>query len=55
VFIKIAKEIEENPEVVQSAPHNTPVRRLNEAQASRKPVLKYQFEDHNNNAQSATK
>ena len=55
VFIKIAKEIEENPEVVQSAPHNTPVKRLNEAQASRKPVLKYQFEDHNNNAQSATK
>ncbi|EKB54628.1 aminomethyl-transferring glycine dehydrogenase subunit GcvPB [Facklamia hominis] len=49
VFTKIAKEAEETPELVQEAPHNTPVRRLDEAGASRKPVLKYRFEDHESN------
>ncbi len=34
-MVKIAKETEENPEVVKSAPHNTPVLRLDEAKASR--------------------
>ncbi|MBG9980863.1 aminomethyl-transferring glycine dehydrogenase subunit GcvPB [Facklamia sp. DSM 111018] len=46
VLIKIAQEAVENPELVQSAPHNTPVRRLDEAAASRKPVLKFAFEEH---------
>jgi len=40
-FIKIAKEVEENPEFVQEAPHLTSVRRLDEATASRRPVLTY--------------
>ncbi|KPL04016.1 MAG: glycine dehydrogenase [candidate division Zixibacteria bacterium SM23_73_2] len=34
-MIKIAKEAEENPEIVKSAPHNTPVLRLDEVKASR--------------------
>lgn len=55
VFIKIAKEIEENPELVQTAPHNTPVSRLDEAQASRKPVLKYKFDQHDSNPEDSTK
>ncbi|MBN2424831.1 MAG: aminomethyl-transferring glycine dehydrogenase subunit GcvPB [Calditrichaceae bacterium] len=34
-LIKIDREIDENPEVVLSAPHTTPVRRLDEAGAAR--------------------
>ncbi|VEF47818.1 glycine dehydrogenase [Bacillus freudenreichii] len=40
-MIQIAKETEENPEIVQEAPHNTIVKRLDETQAARKPVLRY--------------
>jgi glycine dehydrogenase subunit 2 len=41
-MIQIAKEAEENPEIVQEAPHTTVISRLDEALAARKPVLKYQ-------------
>jgi len=34
-MIQIAKEAEENPEVVRSAPQNTPVTRLDEAKAAK--------------------
>lgn len=40
-FLKIAKEVTENPELVREAPHLTSVRRLDEVTASRRPVLKY--------------
>ncbi|RSK30856.1 aminomethyl-transferring glycine dehydrogenase subunit GcvPB [Bhargavaea beijingensis] len=40
-MIQIARETEENPEIVQEAPHTTVVSRLDETQAARKPVLKY--------------
>lgn len=40
-MIQIAKEAEETPELVQEAPHTTVVKRLDEATAARKPVLKY--------------
>lgn len=42
-MIQIAKEAEENPEIVQEAPHTTVVGRLDETQAARKPVLRYQI------------
>ncbi|WP_430534676.1 aminomethyl-transferring glycine dehydrogenase subunit GcvPB [Listeria rocourtiae] len=42
VMLKIAKEAEDNPEIVQEAPYNTYVKRLDETQAARKPVLRYQ-------------
>lgn len=42
VMIQIAKEVEEQPEMVQEAPHHTVVGRLDEALAARKPVLRYQ-------------
>ncbi|EGK14480.1 aminomethyl-transferring glycine dehydrogenase subunit GcvPB [Kroppenstedtia eburnea] len=45
VMIQIAKEAEENPEAVQEAPHHTPVKRLDEVTAARKPVLRWQKED----------
>ncbi|MFP4081194.1 MAG: aminomethyl-transferring glycine dehydrogenase subunit GcvPB [Candidatus Aminicenantes bacterium] len=38
---KISKETEENPELLKSAPHKSYVRRLDEAQAARKPVLRW--------------
>ncbi|WP_141431636.1 aminomethyl-transferring glycine dehydrogenase subunit GcvPB [Bacillus sp. 03113] len=41
-MIQIAKEAEENPEIVQDAPHTTVVGRLDETLAARKPVLRYQ-------------
>ncbi|RNF41066.1 aminomethyl-transferring glycine dehydrogenase subunit GcvPB [Planococcus salinus] len=40
-MIQIAKEAEDNPEVVQNAPHTTVISRLDETQAARKPVLRY--------------
>ncbi|MDR7072706.1 aminomethyl-transferring glycine dehydrogenase subunit GcvPB [Fictibacillus barbaricus] len=40
-MIQITKEAEENPEIVQEAPHTTVVKRLDEATAARKPILKY--------------
>jgi len=40
-LIQIAKEAEENPEIVQEAPHTTVIKRLDETLAARKPVLRY--------------
>lgn len=37
----ISKEIEENPEVVKNAPHNTSVRKLDEVKAAREPDLSW--------------
>jgi glycine dehydrogenase subunit 2 len=37
----IAREVEESPEVVKTAPHSTRVSRLDEVQAARKPVLRW--------------
>jgi glycine dehydrogenase subunit 2 len=38
---QIAREAAENPELVQSAPHTTRLRRLDETAAARKPVLRW--------------
>ena len=40
-MIQIAKEAGEDPDLLHSAPHHTPVRRLDEAAAARKPVLRW--------------
>ena len=40
-MIAIARECDERPELVRSAPHTTPVRRLDEARAARQPVLRW--------------
>ena len=40
---EIAKEADENPEILHTAPHNTPVRRLNEVMAARKPDLRWEM------------
>ena len=38
---QIAREAEENPELVLEAPHGTRISRLDEVTAARKPVLRY--------------
>jgi len=38
----IAEEARDNPELVKTAPHSTPVRRLDEARAARKPILRWE-------------
>ena len=43
-MLKIAQEAEFDPDLVTSAPHVTPVRRLDEATAARKPILRWQTE-----------
>ncbi len=40
-LLSIAEEARDNPELIKSAPHNTPVSRLDETAAARKPVLCY--------------
>jgi glycine dehydrogenase subunit 2 len=40
-MIKIAKEAEENPELLHNAPHTTIIRRLDDVKAARTPVIKY--------------
>ncbi|MBR1475843.1 MAG: aminomethyl-transferring glycine dehydrogenase subunit GcvPB [Muribaculaceae bacterium] len=41
VMRKIAQEAKEQPEMVKSAPHHTPVRRLDDTQAALKPIVTY--------------
>jgi glycine dehydrogenase subunit 2 len=40
-LLQIAQEARENPDVLHTAPHTTPVTRLDEVSAARKPVLCY--------------
>jgi glycine dehydrogenase subunit 2 len=40
-MLAIAREVEEEPEVVRSAPKRAPLRRLDEATAARKPILRW--------------
>jgi glycine dehydrogenase subunit 2 len=43
-MLSIAREAEETPEVVRSAPHSTRIGRIDEAAAARKPVLRWRRE-----------
>ena len=47
VMYKIADEIKTNPEVVLTSPHNTPVKKVDETLAARKPDLRYKKESKN--------
>jgi glycine dehydrogenase subunit 2 len=40
-MISIAKEAEENPEVVLQAPHSTRIRRVDEVTAARRPIVRW--------------
>lgn len=39
---QIAREVEENPDIVLTAPHHTVVKRLDEVTAARQPILRYE-------------
>ena len=41
VMRKVAEEALLNPDIVKTAPHTTPVRRLDELSAARRPILKF--------------
>jgi glycine dehydrogenase subunit 2 len=41
VMIQVGREAEENPELLRGAPHGTPVRRIDEVLAARKPVVRW--------------
>ena len=38
---KIAEEAKENPEIVKSAPHNTPTGRADDVLAAKHPIVTY--------------
>jgi glycine dehydrogenase subunit 2 len=42
-LIAIVREAADEPEVIREAPHNRPVRRLDEVRAVKQPVVKYDF------------
>ncbi|MGH9327876.1 MAG: aminomethyl-transferring glycine dehydrogenase subunit GcvPB [Terriglobia bacterium] len=42
----VAREVEEDPETVLTAPHTTRVRRLDETMAARRPVLRWERRKH---------
>jgi glycine dehydrogenase subunit 2 len=43
-MLAIAREAQEDPDLVRGAPYTAPLRRLDEATAARKPVLRWQGE-----------
>jgi glycine dehydrogenase subunit 2 len=43
-FIKILDEAKQTPDLVKNAPLTTPVGRLNEVEAARKPILKWRHQ-----------
>ncbi len=45
IMIQIAKEAQENPDILKNAPVNTPVSRLDEAGAARTLNVRYQFQE----------
>ncbi|MGH3104876.1 MAG: aminomethyl-transferring glycine dehydrogenase subunit GcvPB [Gaiellaceae bacterium] len=45
-MLAIAREARESPELLKEAPHDRPVRRLDEVKAAKRALVKYGFEDH---------
>jgi glycine dehydrogenase subunit 2 len=44
-MLDIDREAHENPDMIKSSPHSTPVGRPDETKAARDPFLKWQFDD----------
>jgi glycine dehydrogenase subunit 2 len=45
-MVAIAREAAESPELLAEAPHDRPVRRLDEVKAAKRAIVKYGFESH---------
>src|SRR5207253_9175007 len=44
-MLAIAHEAAESPELLHDAPHDRPVRRLDEVRAAKNPIVRYRFEE----------
>ncbi len=44
-MLTIVREAAEEPELLRSAPHGRPVKRLDEVRAAREPVVRHAFDD----------
>jgi glycine dehydrogenase subunit 2 len=47
-MLAIAREAAESPELLKDAPHDRPVRRLDEVKAAKRAIVKYGFDEHPN-------
>jgi glycine cleavage system P protein (glycine dehydrogenase) subunit 2 len=45
-MLEIARDAAERPEVLKEAPHNRPVRRVDEVKAAKRAIVRYGFEEH---------
>jgi glycine dehydrogenase subunit 2 len=45
-MLEIARDAAEQPELLKEAPHNRPVRRVDEVKAAKRAVVRYGFEEH---------
>jgi glycine dehydrogenase subunit 2 len=45
-MLAIAREAEADPDVIRAAPHKRPVGRLDEVRAAKRPIVKYEFDEH---------
>src|SRR5207245_4191124 len=45
-MLAIAREAAEEPELLKEAPHNRPVKRLDEVKAAKRAIVEYGFEEH---------
>jgi glycine dehydrogenase subunit 2 len=45
-MLAIAREAADDPEVIKSAPHGRPVKRLDEVRAAKRAIVKYGYEEH---------
>jgi glycine dehydrogenase subunit 2 len=45
-MLEIARDAAERPEELKEAPHNRPVRRVDEVKAAKRAVVRYLFQDH---------
>ena len=45
-MLAIAREAADDPQLLQDAPHDRPVRRLDEVRAAKSPIVRFRFEDH---------
>jgi glycine dehydrogenase subunit 2 len=45
-MLAIAREAADDPQLLKEAPHVRPVKRLDEVRATKRPVVRYRFEEH---------
>ncbi len=43
---RIAEEAADDPEILKTAPHDRPVKRLDEVKAAKRAVVRYRFDEH---------